>query len=150
MTNYIVQLGDDINTIAKSFGISKSQIIEDNNLSSDKLFIGQLLKINNHGIKTYVTQENDTISLISSKFKIPVSYFLESNDLYDLFLEPGQVIKFHSYDFLQFITYTVSPGDTLFSIAKKHNIDSQILKRDNHMVDNTLTLGQVLRIRINN
>ena len=36
------------------------------------------------------------------------------------------------------------------ALAKKYNIDIQILKRDNHMVDNSLMLGQVLRIRINN
>ena len=150
MTNYIVQLGDDINTIAKSFGISSSEIIKDNDLSSDKLFIGQSLKINNTNIKSYITKENDTISSISSRFKIPVSYLLEYNNIYDLFLEPNQVVKFDSYDFDKFITYTVSSGDTLFSVAKKYNIDIQILKRDNHMVDNSLMLGQVLRIRINN
>lgn len=150
MTNYIVQLGDDIDTIAKSFGISSSEIIKDNDLSSDKLFIGQSLKINNTNIKSYITKENDTISSISSKFKIPVSYLLEYNNIYDLFLEPNQVVKFDSYDFDKFITYTVSFGDTLFSVAKKYNIDIQILKRDNHMVDNSLRLGQVLRIRANN
>ena len=150
VTNYIVQLGDDIDTIAKSFGISSSEIIKDNDLSSDKLFIGQSLKINNTNIKSYITKENDTISSISSKFKIPISYLLEYNDIYDLFLEPNQVVRFDSYDFDKFITYTVSSGDTLFSVAKKYNIDIQILKRDNHMVDNSLRLGQVLRIRINN
>ena len=150
MTNYIVQLGDDIDTIAKSFGISSSEIIKDNDLGSDKLFIGQSLKINNTNIKSYITKENDTISSISSKFKIPVSYLLEYNNIYDLFLEPNQVVKFDSYDFDKFITYTVSSGDTLFSVAKKYNIDIQILKRDNHMVDNSLMLGQVLRIRTNN
>ncbi len=150
VTNYIVQLGDDIDTIAKSFGISSSEIIKDNDLSSDKLFIGQSLKINNTNIKSYITKENDTISSISFKFKIPVSYLLEYNDIYDLFLEPNQVVRFDSYDFDKFITYTVSSGDTLFSVAKKYNIDIQILKRDNHMVDNSLMLGQVLRIRINN
>lgn len=150
VTNYIVQLGDDIDTIAKSLGISSSEIIKDNDLSSDKLFIGQSLKINNTNIKSYITKENDTISSISSKFKIPVSYLLEYNDIYDLFLEPNQVVRFDSYDFDKFITYTVSSGDTLFSVAKKYNIDIQILKRDNHMVDNSLMLGQVLRIRINN
>ena len=150
VTNYIVQLGDDIDTIAKSLGISSSEIIKDNDLSSDKLFIGQSLKINNTNIKSYITKENDTISSISSKFKIPISYLLEYNDIYDLFLEPNQVVRFDSYDFDKFITYTVSSGDTLFSVAKKYNIDIQILKRDNHMVDNSLMLGQVLRIRINN
>lgn len=150
VTNYIVQLGDDIDTIAKSFGISSSEIIKDNDLGSDKLFIGQSLKINNTNIKSYITKENDTISSISSKFKIPVSYLLEYNNIYDLFLEPNQVVKFDSYDFDKFITYTVSSGDTLFSVAKKYNIDIQILKRDNHMVDNSLMLGQVLRIRTNN
>ena len=150
VTNYIVQLGDDIDTIAKSFGISSSEIIKDNDLSSDKLFIGQSLKINNTNIKSYITKENDTIYSISSKFKIPVSYLLEYNDIYDLFLEPNQVVRFDSYDFDKFITYTVSSGDTLFSVAKKYNIDIQILKRDNHMVDNSLMLGQVFRIRIIN
>ena len=68
VTNYIVKLGDDIDTIAKSFGISSSEIIKDNDLSSDKLFIGQSLKINNTNIKSYITRKFDTISSISSKF----------------------------------------------------------------------------------
>ena len=46
VTNYIVQLGDDIDTIAKSFGISSSEIIKDNDLKvPDKLFIGIFKKI---------------------------------------------------------------------------------------------------------
>lgn len=42
---YVVTVLDNLNTIAKKLGIEKSRLIELNNLKTEKLFIGQILKI---------------------------------------------------------------------------------------------------------
>lgn len=43
-------------------------------------------------------------------------------------------------------TYTVSQGDTLYSISKKHNLTVEQIKQRNNLKDNHLSLGQVLII----
>ena len=43
--------------------------------------------------------------------------------------------------------YEVKKGDTLFSIAKKFNLDVEIVKRKNNMIDNSLYVGQKLRLK---
>ncbi|MFC5739944.1 substrate-binding domain-containing protein [Dyella tabacisoli] len=43
-------------------------------------------------------------------------------------------------------TYTVGSGETLYSIAKKHSVDVAQLRNWNHIKDNTVHQGQVLRV----
>lgn len=43
-------------------------------------------------------------------------------------------------------TYTVVQGDTLYSISKKTNIPLDELKRKNNLKDNTIAIGQTLRL----
>ncbi|MGK0617911.1 LysM peptidoglycan-binding domain-containing protein [Meiothermus cerbereus] len=43
-------------------------------------------------------------------------------------------------------TYTVQRGDTLFSIAKRHDTTVEILMRLNNLSDATLNVGQVLQL----
>lgn len=43
-------------------------------------------------------------------------------------------------------TYTVVQGDTLYSISKKANIPLEELKRKNNLKDNTIAIGQTLRL----
>lgn len=42
--------------------------------------------------------------------------------------------------------YEVVPGDTLYSISKKFNISIDDLKRNNNMSDNTISIGQNLKV----
>jgi flagellum-specific peptidoglycan hydrolase FlgJ len=43
-------------------------------------------------------------------------------------------------------TYTVMPGDTLYSISKKFNLSVDELRAVNGLTDNTLSIGQTLQI----
>jgi flagellum-specific peptidoglycan hydrolase FlgJ len=43
-------------------------------------------------------------------------------------------------------TYTVMPGDTLYSISKKFNLSVDELRAKNGLADNTLSIGQTLQI----
>ena len=44
-------------------------------------------------------------------------------------------------------TYKVSKGDTLSSIAKRHTVEVAQLREWNHLKNDQIKLGQVLRIR---
>ena len=43
--------------------------------------------------------------------------------------------------------YQVSQGDTLYSISKKFNISVDDLKRKNNLQDNTLSIGQNIKVK---
>ena len=43
--------------------------------------------------------------------------------------------------------YEVQKGDTLFSIAKRFNLDIETVKQKNNMIDNSLYVGQKLRLK---
>jgi phosphate transport system substrate-binding protein len=43
-------------------------------------------------------------------------------------------------------TYRVGAGETLYSIARKHGVDVAQIRSWNHLKDNTVRTGQVLRI----
>jgi phosphate transport system substrate-binding protein len=43
-------------------------------------------------------------------------------------------------------TYRVAAGETLYSIARKHGVDVAQIRTWNHLKDNTVRTGQVLRI----
>jgi LysM repeat protein len=43
--------------------------------------------------------------------------------------------------------YEVQKGDTLFSIARKFNLNLEEVKQKNNMIDNTLYVGQKLRLK---
>jgi phosphate transport system substrate-binding protein len=43
-------------------------------------------------------------------------------------------------------TYRVGSGETLYSIARKHGVDVAQIRSWNHLKDNTVRTGQVLRI----
>ena len=43
-------------------------------------------------------------------------------------------------------TYTVRPGDTLYSISRKFNISIDELRRLNNLTSNILSIGQILTI----
>jgi flagellum-specific peptidoglycan hydrolase FlgJ len=43
-------------------------------------------------------------------------------------------------------TYKVEPGDTLYSVARKHNLTVDQLKNKNNLKDNNISIGQLLLI----
>ena len=47
-------------------------------------------------------------------------------------------------------THTVGAGDTLYSIAKRYNVDVEDLAAANHVKGNNIRAGQVLRVEVGN
>ena len=45
-------------------------------------------------------------------------------------------------------SYTVKKGDTLYSIAKKYNITTSEIQRNNNLTSTTINLGQVLALSV--
>lgn len=100
---YTVSSGDTLYSIARKFGVTVAQLRDANNLSSDTLSIGQILKIptNNDdgdenvppsGNVTYTVQRGDTLFSIASRYGISVNELRQANNLVSDVLSVGQIL----------------------------------------------------------
>ena len=156
---YTVKAGDTVYGISKQFGVEAIDISTLNNLGGSIIQIGQVLKIPNKsgnnpsGLFTYTVKKGDSLYSIARVYETTVEDIKRLNHLTSNTLSIGQQLLIPETDFSvstkpNFTTYTVKKGDTLYSISKNYNIPVNTLIVDNALQSNTLSIGQVLNIRI--
>ena len=91
--NYIVVKGDNLYTIANKYGVSVNDIKSLNNLSSNTLQIGQILKIpGTESYTTYKVKKGDSLWKIANTYGVTVNELKNINNLSGSTLSIGQEI----------------------------------------------------------
>ena len=151
-TTYIVKAGDTLYAIASRYNTTVDAIKRLNNLTSNVLTIGQVLKIpmieQGGSSILYTVRAGDTLFSIASRYNTTVDEIKRLNNLMSNVLSIGQVLKIPSTSSNNYITYIVQRGDTLFSIASRYNTTVDAIRRLNNLTSNVLSIGQVLKIGI--
>jgi len=147
---YTVQRGDSLYSIAGKLGTTVDALKKANNLTSNILSIGQVLKVptpedEQTGI-TYTVKSGDSLYSIAREFNTTVDAIKNANNLTSNLLSIGQILSIPSETGLE-TTYTVQRGDSLYSIAKKFGTDVNTLKELNNLTSNLLNIGQILIVR---
>ena len=147
---YIVQKGDSLYSIANKLGTTVSELKKENNLTSNTLQIGEVLRIPTKEIyegeeNVYIVQKGDTLYSVAMANNTTVDELKKANNLTSNILSTGQLLKIPSA-LLPESTYTVKKGDSLYSIANEYNTTVEELKRINNLTSNTLSIGQVLKL----
>jgi len=146
-STYTVQKGDSLWTIAQKFNTTVDNLKNINNLKSDTLQIGQVLKIsgtNKPTTNTYTVQKGDSLWTIAQKFGTTVNDIKNVNNLKSDTLQIGQQLTIPSQ--ITYKTYAVQKGDSLWTIAKTNNTSVEEIKKINNLVTDTLQIGQFLKI----
>ena len=148
---YIVQKGDTLYGIANKFNTTVDNLKSINNLTTDSLSIGQVLKLpsTTASTNTYTVKSGDTLYGIANKYNTTVDTLKSLNNLTSNTLSIGQVLKLPGSSATSTDTYTVKSGDTLYAIANKYNTTVDALKSLNNLTSNTLSIGQTLKIPSN-
>lgn len=143
---YQVKAGDTLYNIAKKYNISVNELKGLNDLDSDELSVGQILKVPSglSLVNTYIVGKGDTLYSIAKKFDTSVNKIKELNGLSNNMLSVGQKLII---PIGEETTYVVKAGDTLYSIAREYNISVDELKRLNNLSGNTLKIGQILIVK---
>lgn len=154
--SYIVQKGDTLWSIAKRFNVGVTELKSANNLDSNLISVGQALIIpgvapSNQTNVTYVVQPGDSLWSIANANSTTVDEIVNLNDLVGTNIYVGQVLEIPNtggsgINTPDNNTYTVMPGDTLYSIALKYNTSVNELINKNNLSSTTLLVGQVLEI----
>lgn len=165
---YKVLPGDSIWKISNKYGVSIEKILKDNHLTSDSLVPGQKLIIYtdkkkpgtkpsnknnkpNMALSTiYIVKQGDTLWGLAKKFNLSVEKIKKDNNLVSDSLRVGQKlsIKKAITNTLKKsdMMYTVQPGDTLYTIANRFNINLNQLMVQNQLNDYYVLIGQKLFI----
>lgn len=139
---YIVKKGDTLYSIANKYNTTVNEIKNINNLKSNTLSIGQILKIPELIDENYyIVKKGDTLYSISKKYNITVSELKSLNNLTSNTLNINQKLIVPKIN-----TYTVKKGDTLYSIAKNNNTTVNNIKLKNNLKSNLINVGDILLI----
>lgn len=157
---YTVKAGDTMYSIATRYGVTVSALAAANNISNVNLIrVGQVLKIPGTSSTpppattvTYTVKPGDTLYSIALRHKVTVASIANANNITNVnLLRVGQVLKIPGISIApppaSSVNYTVKAGDTLYSIARTHNVTvSQIAAANNITNVNLIRVGQVLKI----
>lgn len=149
--DYVVKSGDNLYAIARKYNTTVNEIKSLNNLGSDILSVGQILKIptvtpSQEQEETYIVQNGDSLYSIARKFNTTVDELKRLNNLSSNLLSIGQVLVLPMESTGQ-TTYTVQAGDSLYSIARKFNTTVDNIKALNNLSSNLLNIGQILIVK---
>lgn len=161
-----VKRGETIGEIAEEYRVKVRDIRSWNNLSSNKILAGSVLRIyskessNSLGdnvVKTpattniYVVKTGDTIGEIAEKYKTNASQIRKWNKLKNNKIIVGQKLKIYSDTSINDKKfeeddsyYTVRAGDTLGTIAEKFKTSTAKLKSLNNLNSTKIVVGQKL------
>lgn len=168
---YTVKAGDSLWGISQTYSTTVNNLKQINNLSSNVIYVGQVLKLKQQSNSTsnqtsqltstadiYAVQSGDTLWGIANKHDMTVNNLKQFNGLTSDTIYVGQVLKLkqqsttqqessqssqsNSSDF-----YTVKAGDSLWKIAIGNDLTVNHLKQMNNLTTNTIYVGQQLRIK---
>ena len=154
---YIVKSGDSLWNIANRLGTTVNELKALNNLTTNNLSIGQILKVpssndNSSNSNTYIVKSGDSLWNIANRLGTTVNELKALNNLTTNNLSIGQILKVPSSNdnSSNSNTYIVKSGDSLWNIANRLGTTVNELKALNNLTSNNLSIGQVLRIPSNN
>ncbi len=169
-TVYIVKKGDTLWDIANQYNTDVNTIKELNELTTDLINIGQILIVplektdenrqeleeNIPIIVRYTVRRDDTLTSIAREYGTNADLLRSINNLTTDILRVGQELLVPrvlpgvalSNDFPMAALYTVTRGDTLWSIARRFGTTVTQLKEFNNLTNNLIRINQQLLVPI--
>ena len=153
---YTVQKGDSLYSIANKFNISVDDLKQENNLTSNTIFVGQILRIPaskpiepDINYIVYIVKSGDNLYRIAREFNTTVNAIRDFNNLTSDTLQIGQELLIPippENENENVIRYTVKSGDNLYRIAREFNTTVQEIRNLNNLTTDVLSIGQILLI----
>nr|WP_312579193.1 cell wall hydrolase [Sedimentibacter sp.] len=87
---YTAVSGDSLYNISQRYNTTVSALMQDNNLTTTTLNIGQVLNVPSN---THTVQKGDTLYLIAQKYQITLDLLRRANNTYSNIINIGQVLN---------------------------------------------------------
>lgn len=166
---HTVESGETLFSIAQQYSVTVQNLREWNDLANNQLTIGQTLIVQSDDQESAVNHTvvpQETLFSISKQYAVSIAEIKSWNNLSGNNLNVGQELVIYpgsnasnnaesqsgnsivvSSNTQQNTYYTVKSGDTLYKIARGHNMTLEELKELNDLSSNTISIGQQLTVR---
>ncbi|MBW2506858.1 MAG: LysM peptidoglycan-binding domain-containing protein [Deltaproteobacteria bacterium] len=172
---YIVKKGDSLWDIARQFELDSKELKQLNGLVSnviypgDQILVATAQRAKNKPVKIdlaetqhletfsgkaefyYQVRSGDSLWNIARKYKVSPDEIKTWNNLRNNLIHPGNKLLLKVADTGKSRTdtfYQVRSGDSLWTIARRHNISPEAIKRWNNLKDNTIFPGNRLVLKL--
>ncbi|NKB70419.1 MAG: LysM peptidoglycan-binding domain-containing protein [Candidatus Latescibacteria bacterium] len=152
VTTHRVRRGDTLSKIAKLHRISLSDLKEINDLTSDKIRPGQILRVTEpppsepEEVREYTVQKGDNLTHIARRFEVSLALLRQLNQIDGDQLQVGQKLVLRPSS-LDEAVHIVRTGETLTSIGRKYGLEVATLQRINDIAGSRILVGQKLRLK---
>lgn len=152
---YIVKKNDNLYDIAKEYNTTVGILKALNNLSSNILQVGQILKLPTSLVEEtipgdyliYTIKKGDNLYSIAKNYNITLDELINFNQQGSTLLHIGEQLLIPiNNQTNNNIQYVIKPGDTLYNIAKRYNTNVDEIKRINNLNTNMLKIGETILI----
>ena len=147
---YEVKAADTLISIARQFGASEAELMRLNGLATnDDIEAGQILlapRLDESEFAIHVAQSGDTLFGIARLHNTTVAQLRSLNEIEgDGALTIGRGILVPRVDETILERYIVQPGDSIYSIAKRYDVDIPVLQALNRLANvRDIQAGQAL------
>ena len=148
--NHEVQSGDNLDSIARRYGLQSAELIELNQLKDSRIYPKQIIKIPANRAPShfvYAVKWGETLGSIARKHGISVAKLSSFNGITDGMVYEGERILIPQPNLQSYTIYKVDNGDTISGIAQRFNIDIAEVQSMNQLDRGDLIFsGQKLKI----
>jgi LysM repeat protein len=153
---YIVQPGDSLWDISRKFGLTPKKLRQMNGLANNVIYPGDRLAVvaatKPDGQEIYYQVRNgDSLWTIAQRHQVNPEEIKMWNNLQSNMIHPGNrlLLKLAKVKEARAETYyRVRSGDSLWTIARKHNTSPEAIKKWNNLKNNTIHPGNRLLIKV--
>ncbi|MEO6305041.1 MAG: transglycosylase SLT domain-containing protein [Bacteroidia bacterium] len=129
---HTVKVGEKLSTIARKYGVTVSDLKNWNYVGKKGVRPG----------KKIIVYVRETPPAKSKELEVKTEKNLAANKETD-----SKLVAENTSGKSEFIWHKVKKGESLFSIAKQHNVDVSDIKNLNNLKSNNLTFGQLLKVK---
>lgn len=146
---HTVRKGENLNSIARRYGVKASDIRKTNRIKGSRLKKGTRLKINTYQ-RQYVQSKADSTTAPNDSIPAPAPADVEESSAKSAGTTKAKATESapaHS-TVKQTKNYTVKKGDTLSKIAKKNGVTIDAIRKANNLKSDNIKVGQRLKIPV--
>ena len=136
---HVVEEGETLFTIARKFKVPVKDIQRINNLNDFDIYKGQILMLteSNNGNKNEETSTIASDNGSNTQSETTINETIETSDSQNTDNTDNEN---------NLTQHIVKQGETLFSISKTYHLDIKTLRQINHLTDNEISVGQVIKV----
>lgn len=113
--------GDTLSGIAVKYDISETLLMELNNLKSDRISIGDKIKLIPKDSREYTVERGDTLWSIARNFKVSVDQLMQYNHLNSTIVNEGKILNIYDYSVAKHNDSAEEKEYNLVALKYNHN-----------------------------